>query len=111
MKQKEDLKRKAQRWAAVGCVLASFTVSAAAIPSQAACAPQKASKPNIVIIWGDDIGQSNISAYSHGLMGYKTPNIDRVAREGMMFTDYYAEQSCTAAGRHSLPASPACVPA
>jgi arylsulfatase len=58
-------------------------------------------KPNIVIIWGDDIGQSNISAYSHGLMGYKTPNIDRVAREGMMFTDYYAEQSCTA-GRGSF---------
>jgi arylsulfatase len=58
-------------------------------------------KPNIVIIWGDDIGQSNISAYSHGLMGYKTPNIDRVAKEGMMFTDYYAEQSCTA-GRASF---------
>jgi arylsulfatase A-like enzyme len=60
-----------------------------------------ADKPNIVIIWGDDIGQSNISAYSHGLMGYQTPNIDRVAREGMMFTDYYAEQSCTA-GRASF---------
>src|SRR5262245_9916854 len=58
-------------------------------------------KPNIVIIWGDDIGQSNISAYSHGVMGYKTPNIDRVAQEGMMFTDYYAEQSCTA-GRASF---------
>lgn len=58
-------------------------------------------KPNIVVIWGDDIGQSNISAYSHGVMGYKTPNIDRVAREGMMFTDYYAEQSCTA-GRASF---------
>jgi arylsulfatase len=53
-------------------------------------------KPNILIIWGDDIGQSNISAYSHGVMGYKTPNIDRLAREGMMFTDYYGEQSCTA---------------
>ena len=60
-----------------------------------------AKKPNIVIIWGDDIGQSNISAYSHGVMGYKTPNIDRVAKEGMMFTDYYAEQSCTA-GRASF---------
>jgi arylsulfatase A-like enzyme len=60
-----------------------------------------AGKPNIVIIWGDDVGQSNISAYSHGVMGYKTPNIDRVAREGMMFTDYYAEQSCTA-GRASF---------
>ncbi len=61
----------------------------------------QAKKPNIVIIWGDDIGQSNISAYSHGVMGYKTPNIDRVAKEGMMFTDYYAEQSCTA-GRASF---------
>ena len=59
------------------------------------------SKPNIVIIWGDDIGQSNVSAYSMGLMGYRTPNIDRLAREGMMFTDYYAEQSCTA-GRASF---------
>ena len=57
--------------------------------------------PNIVIIWGDDVGQSNISAYSHGVMGYKTPNIDRLAKEGMMFTDYYAEQSCTA-GRSSF---------
>ena len=59
-----------------------------------AAAQQK--QPNIVIIWGDDVGQSNVSAYSHGVMGYKTPNIDRVAKEGMMFTDYYAEQSCTA---------------
>jgi arylsulfatase len=57
--------------------------------------------PNIVIFWGDDIGQTNVSAYSHGLMGYKTPNIDRIAKEGMMFTDYYAEQSCTA-GRASF---------
>jgi len=53
-------------------------------------------RPNILVIFGDDIGQTNISAYSFGLMGYKTPNIDRIAREGMMFTDYYAEQSCTA---------------
>ncbi|TWU43387.1 Arylsulfatase precursor [Novipirellula aureliae] len=60
-----------------------------------------ADKPNIVIIWGDDIGRSNISAYTHGVMGYQTPNIDRVAKEGMMFTDYYAEQSCTA-GRASF---------
>src|SRR5215510_8162407 len=60
-----------------------------------------AGKPNIVIIWGDDIGQSNVSAYSHGVMGYKTPNIDRIAQEGMMFTDAYAEQSCTA-GRASF---------
>jgi arylsulfatase len=58
-------------------------------------------KTNIVVIWGDDIGQSNISAYSHGVMGYRTQNIDRLAREGMMFTDAYAEQSCTA-GRASF---------
>lgn len=57
---------------------------------------QQDKKPNIVIIWGDDIGQTNVSAYSRGLMGYQTPNIDRVAKEGMMFTDYYGEQSCTA---------------
>ncbi len=57
-------------------------------------------KPNILIIWGDDIGQSNLSAYTMGLMGYKTPNIDRIAQEGMIFTDYYGEQSCTA-GRSS----------
>ena len=58
-------------------------------------------KPNILVIWGDDIGQSNISAYTFGLVGYQTPNIDRLAREGMMFTDYYSEQSCTA-GRSSF---------
>ena len=62
---------------------------------------QKQDKPNILVIWGDDIGQSNISAYTHGLVGYQTPNIDRVANEGMMFTDYYSEQSCTA-GRSSF---------
>ena len=56
----------------------------------------QSSKPNIVVIWGDDIGITNISAYSHGMMGYQTPNIDRIANEGAMFTDYYAEQSCTA---------------
>jgi arylsulfatase len=53
-------------------------------------------KPNILVIFGDDIGQTNISAYSMGIMGYRTPNIDRIATEGMLFTDYYAEQSCTA---------------
>ncbi|MFL5188855.1 MAG: sulfatase-like hydrolase/transferase, partial [Microvirga sp.] len=58
-------------------------------------------KPNILVIWGDDIGQSNLSCYTHGLMGYKTPNIDRIAREGMLFTDSYGEQSCTA-GRSSF---------
>lgn len=58
-------------------------------------------KPNILVIWGDDIGQSNISAYTMGVVGYETPNIDRIAEEGMIFTDYYGEQSCTA-GRASF---------
>jgi len=58
-------------------------------------------KPNILVIWGDDIGQSNLSCYTHGLMGYETPNIDRLAKEGMLFTDSYGEQSCTA-GRSSF---------
>jgi arylsulfatase A-like enzyme len=53
-------------------------------------------KPNILVIFGDDIGQTNLSTYSFGLTGFKTPNIDRIANEGMKFTDYYAEQSCTA---------------
>jgi arylsulfatase len=53
-------------------------------------------KPNILIIWGDDIGWFNVSAYNQGMMGYKTPNIDRIAKEGAMFTDYYGQQSCTA---------------
>lgn len=53
-------------------------------------------KPNVLVLWGDDIGISNLSCYSKGLMGYQTPNIDRIAQEGAMFTDYYGEQSCTA---------------
>ena len=53
-------------------------------------------KPNILVIWGDDIGFWNVSAYNQGMMGYKTPNIDRIAKEGMLFTDAYGEQSCTA---------------
>ena len=60
-----------------------------------------ADKPNILVIWGDDIGVHNISAYNHGIMGYQTPNIDRIAKEGALFTDSYAQQSCTA-GRASF---------
>jgi len=59
------------------------------------------SKPNLLVIWGDDIGITNLSCYSDGLMGYRTPNIDRIADEGMRFTDSYGEQSCTA-GRSSF---------
>ncbi|MBL8964204.1 MAG: arylsulfatase [Phycisphaerae bacterium] len=57
---------------------------------------QTPAKPNILVIWGDDIGQFNISAYNMGMMGYRTPNIDRIAREGALFTDWYGQQSCTA---------------
>ena len=81
-------------WLGVSALLA-----ATAVASAPASAQQQ--RPNIVIIWGDDIGQSNISAYSRGMMGYQTPNIDRLAKEGVMFTDFYAEQSCTA-GRSSF---------
>ncbi|CAH0992556.1 hypothetical protein SIN8267_02689 [Sinobacterium norvegicum] len=68
-----------------------------AIASQTIAAP----KPNVLAIWGDDIGYFNISAYNHGMMGYETPNIDRIADEGAIFTDHYAQQSCTA-GRASF---------
>jgi arylsulfatase len=63
------------------------------VPASSAIAQQK---PNILVIWGDDIGQFNISAYNMGVMGYKTPNIDSIAREGALFTDWYGQQSCTA---------------
>jgi arylsulfatase len=65
-------------------------------PSGQAQRPAGQSQPNILVIFGDDIGQANVSAYTLGVVGYRTPNIDRIAKEGMIFTDYYAEQSCTA---------------
>jgi len=87
-----------------GTTMAAASALAASAPVQTAQAQQQrpaaipsGQRPNILVIFGDDIGQTNISAYSFGLMGYKTPNIDRVAREGMMFTDYYAEQSYSGA--------------
>jgi len=74
-------------------ISAGLQLGTSGLASAQQAAPQK---PNILVIFGDDIGQSNISAYTHGVVGYKTPNIDRIAKEGMMFTDYYAENSCTA---------------
>ncbi|WP_424931960.1 arylsulfatase [Amaricoccus macauensis] len=80
-----------------GVCLGAFTLAAASGYAFAQDSSDTGSdKPNILVIWGDDIGQTNISAYSFGLMGYETPNIDRIAQEGIKFTDYYAEQSCTA---------------
>jgi arylsulfatase A-like enzyme len=78
-------------------ILSALFAASAAIGTPASAQQ----KPNILVIWGDDIGVHNISAYNHGIMGYKTPNIDRIAKEGALFTDAYAQQSCTA-GRSSF---------
>ncbi|WP_238480979.1 arylsulfatase [Dyella telluris] len=77
---------------------AAFTMQPASVNAQAAPSESTSSseKPNILVIFGDDIGIANISAYTMGVSGYRTPNIDRIAREGMIFTDYYGENSCTA---------------
>src|SRR5580698_5679933 len=78
----------------------SYAISALALAAPflmpAVVQAQQPQRPNILVIMGDDIGQSDISAYTFGLMGYHTPNIDRIANEGLKFTDYYSEQSCTA---------------
>jgi arylsulfatase A-like enzyme len=79
----------------IALIVLAFAMSATGI-GPAHAQQTAANKPNILVIFGDDIGVSNVSAYSIGLMGYRTPNIDRIAKEGMLFTDYYAEQSCTA---------------
>ena len=80
------------------CVAALVAVGLS-IPVAIAADPPR--QPNILVIWGDDIGQFNVGAYNHGMMGYKTPNIDRIAKEGALFTDWYGQQSCTA-GRASF---------
>ena len=81
------------RWFS-GSLSAALAVAFAALAAPAALAQAK--KPNILVIWGDDVGTWNISHNSRGMMGYKTPNIDRIAKEGVSFTDYYGQQSCTA---------------
>ncbi len=73
-------------------IAVAFVFLALPPPAQA----QQAKKPNILIIWGDDIGWNNPSCYNKGMMGYKTPNIDRIAKGGALFTDWYGQQSCTA---------------
>ena len=81
-------------------VAASLCMVAAAPAQTVAAEPTQSEsatgKPNIVVIWGDDVGFWNVGAYSRGMMGYQTPNIDRIANEGALFTDVYAQQSCTA---------------
>ena len=77
-------------------LLRTAAVCAAILLGSPALAQEAAKKPNILVIWGDDIGQFNVSAYNMGMMGYKTPNIDSIAKEGALFTDWYGQQSCTA---------------
>ena len=74
----------------------SLLAAGAALLGVTATAHAADKKPNILVIWGDDIGTWNISHNDRGMMGYETPNIDRIAREGLAFTDYYGQQSCTA---------------
>ncbi|ANP90119.1 arylsulfatase [Rhizobium leguminosarum] len=99
--------------AAVAMTMTSAVIVAPAFAQQDAPAPATAptadaSRPNILVIFGDDVGQTNISAYSFGVVGYRTPNIDSIAKAGMMFTDYYAENSCTA-GRSTFITGQTCL--
>jgi Sulfatase len=87
---------KARRWR----LAAAFALLVVTIP-KAVYAQQQAKNPNILVTMTDDVGSQNVSAYHRGMMGGSTPNIDRIAKEGALFTDYYAQQSCTA-GRAAL---------
>jgi arylsulfatase len=91
--------QKPSMWKLLGrvalAIAGATALAAGALPTDA-LAQAASKKPNILIIWGDDIGLWNVSAYNQGAMGYKTPNIDRIAKEGALFTDWYGQQSCTA---------------
>ncbi len=95
MKLKDKL-RSCGKVAAVGAILAAGTVTMSSAQTQQKSSSNNTQKPNILVIFGDDIGITNLSCYSNGLMGYETPNIDRLAKEGLKFQHYYGEQSCTA---------------
>lgn len=97
----KDKLKKCCKWTTIGAVLVTGIINS---PNAMA---QEKNKPNILVIFGDDIGISNISAYGKGVVGYQTPNIDRLAKEGAMFTDYYAENSCTA-GRSTFITGQSC---
>jgi arylsulfatase len=84
------VKRSGWQFALLACCMIALGLGLAGQASA------QTKKPNILVIWGDDIGGFNISAYNQGVMGYKTPNIDSIARDGALFTDWYGQQSCTA---------------
>jgi arylsulfatase len=92
-------------------LLAALTLLGVAVNADAASAQPK--KPNILVIWGDDVGVHNISAYNHGIMGYRTPNIDRIAREGAMFTTPTPSRAAPPGGPRSswasIPSGPGCL--
>ena len=97
--QKQSLNRRSILFSVITLTVASAIVLGAAQQAEAQQRPApgpSARKPNILMIMADDIGWFNVSAYNHGIMGYRTPNIDRIAKEGALFTDWYGEQSCTA---------------
>jgi len=95
--KRRDLLLTGSSLVAASAILATGLVTTAqGQQQQQAQQPAGGRRPNILVIMGDDIGYWNISAYSRGMMGYRTPNIDRIARDGAIFTDLYAQQSCTA---------------
>ncbi len=77
-------------------VILAFAVMTIAFEAFALPVSAQSKQPNILVIFGDDVGYFNVSAYNHGMMGYRTPNIDRLAKQGAIFTDHYGQQSCTA---------------
>jgi len=99
--EKRGISRRSMLMSSAAALGAAGAVASTAKQAVAQTAAATTDRPNILVIWGDDVGIANLSAYTMGLMGYQTPNIDRVAKEGMIFTDYYGEQSCTA-GRSSF---------
>jgi arylsulfatase len=88
-----------------------FAAHLVVLTASPASSAQTEKRPNILVIWGDDIGTWNISHNNRGMMGYQTPNIDRIAEEGVSFTDYYGQQSYTAAGPPSWAGTYRCAPA
>ncbi len=96
MKKKSNFVGKARKWAAVGCVLAGVTIAVAATPQDAAAAPQKADKPNIVLINMDNFGYGELGCYGGGILrGGATPRIDKLATEGMRLLNFNVEAQCT----------------